>query len=390
MRVANGLTNHLNRFAQLFDQQSTRELVRWAGAWRAPADAEALTQACKTLRRRGKRDEAAQLLRDFLQHRGEEALEPVGAMALDLGMHDLAEQCYRRLTELQPQAATPLCCLGLVHAQRGDEERARKELLRATELEPENAEPWYRLGSFLLRKRELDEAEKHLRHALKLDPSLARAHTNLGFLLDLRGQRSVALREFQRAVHLSCGDPETHFNLGALHAEARNYDLAIEQFAEGVALAPESVEGHYNLGAAYFELRRYEQAIGAFRRALRLQPAHDEARYYLGLCYLRKGDYQRALQQLQHEQRADRAPSVRLLTAMALCYNGLEMPRQAVRLLSQVIELVPDHAKAYHLLGICFDKLGERERANDAYRKSDLHLTLARARRGAARLEGPR
>jgi tetratricopeptide (TPR) repeat protein len=135
-------------------------------------------------------------------------------------------------------------------------------------------------------------------------------------------------------------------------------------------------------------LRRYEEAIRAFRRALRLQPAHEEARYYLGLCYVRKGAYDRALMHFEPAHRQAPTVSVRLLFAMAQCYNGLEMPRQAVRLLQQLVDLVPDHARASHLLGICYDKLGERERAGDAYRRSDLHLTLARGRRAAGRVEG--
>ena len=91
----------------------------------------------------------------------------------------------------------------------------------------------------------------------------------------------------------------------------------------------------------------------------------------------------------QHHRSAarNRPPSVRLLYAIGMCYNGLEMPRQAVGVLSQVIELSPDHAKAHHLLGICYDKLGDRDNAGEAYRKSDLFLTRARARRSSARLE---
>ena len=38
------------------------------------------------------------------------------------------------------------------------------------------------------------------------------------------------------------------------------------------------------------------------------------------------------------------------------------------------------------MMAICFDKLGERDRADEAYRKSDLFVTMARQRRGAARV----
>jgi len=386
--VAGTFSNHLQRLNQLIDSEPNLSLLRLRRqARRTPADLQALRALCLALQARGHRVEALERCQEFLRQQSEPPLEALGTLALDLGALDLAEECFRRWAAQKPGAAAPLGWLGIVYAQRGDEEQARRELVHATELEPQRAEAWYRLGSFLLRQRDLEAAEKHLRHALELDPTLARAHTNLGYLLDLRGERQAALREFHKAVQLSPGDAEGHFNLGALHAEAHSFDLAIEQFREGLALAPHSIEGHYNLGAAYFELRRYDDAIRCFRRALRAQPGHQEARYYLGLCHVRKGTYDRALQQFEEAESEERPPSARLLYAMAVCHNGLEMPRQAVRLLQQVVDLVPDHAKAYHLLGVCFDKLGERDRASDAYRRADLFLTLARARRSAARLE---
>ena len=386
--MAGLFSNHLNRLSRLIDSESHPSVFRLRRQVRhAPEDVQAWCRLCRALYVQGQRDEARQRLQEFLGRTGDTHLEAMGLLALDLGDLDTAEECFRRQAALQPAAAGPASWLGIVHAQRGDDEAARRALRQATELEPGQAEAWYRLGSFLLRKRELDEAEEHLRHALALDPALGRAHTNLGYLLDLRGDRQAALRSFHRAVQLSPGDPEGHFNLGALHAEAHSFDLAREHFLEGLRLAPDSVEGHYNLGAVQFEQRRYDEAIRSFRRALRLQPAHEEARYYLGLCFVRKGAYDRALQQFELAGRDDRPPTARLLYAMALCHNGLEMPRQAARLLQQVIDLVPDHAKAHHLLGVCFDKLGERERAAEAYRRADVYLTLARARRGAARLE---
>jgi hypothetical protein len=57
--------------------------------------------------------------------------------------------------------------------------------------------------------------------------------------------------------------------------------------------------------------------------------------------------------------------------------------------LTTFLEAVPDHPRALRLLGICYDKLGERERATQAYRRADLCLQLERARRTGARLWRP-
>ena len=374
------------KISQKFWGDSNTALRRlYREASRAPEDIQPLTSLCRELDHRGKREDALSLVRDFMRRTGDRELEGVGAILRDLNAYEMAELCYTRLTELQPDRAAPLCWLGIVHAKQGDAGRAKEELEKALELDPRSAETWYRLGTFHLRRRELDQAESCLRRSLEVDPRFARAHTNLGFLLDLRRERTAAVREFQRALQLAPDVPQNSFNLGALFAESGRYDLAIEQFQAGVALDPDSVEGFYNLGAVFFEQRRYDDAIRAFRRALKLQPGHPDAQYYIGLSWLRKGVYFGALKHLEQAAK-DEEPSLRLLYAIGQCYNGLEMPRQAVRALSRLIAQAPDHAKAHHMLAICFDKLGERERADEAYRKSDLLETIARQRRGAARV----
>ena len=386
MNVAvSDLVKPFDRFSQIFSESRTALRRLHREVRRAPDDIQILQQCCHALGRSGQRDEALTLVRDFMQRNGDRDLEGVGAILRNLQAYEMAELVYVRLAELHPDKAAPLCWLGIVHAKQGNATRAHEELEAAVELEPRNPETWYRLGTFHLRRRELDQAESCLRRALDVDATYARAHTNLGFLLDLRGERAAAIREFQRALQLAPDVPQNCFNLGALFAESGSHELAIEQFQSGVTLDPENVEGYYNLGAVFFEQRHYDDAIRAFRRALILQPEHPDALYYIGLSWLRKGVCNRALKHLELAARKGE-PSLRLLYAIAQCYNGLEMPRQAVQKLSLVIAQSPDHAKAHHMMAICYDKLGERDRADEAYRKSDLFVTLARQRRGAARV----
>lgn len=380
------LVRPFDRFSRIFvdpGRGALRRLQRQAQ--RTPEDVEVLRRLCLALDRHGRRDEAVARVHHFLQRTGTRELDGAGAILRDLRAFDMAELVYAQLVQQNPGRAAPLLWLGVVHAQQGDAERAQAELEKAVELEPSNPETWYRLGTFHLRRRAMDPAEMHLRRALEVDASFARAHTNLGFLLDLRGERAAAIREFQRALQLAPDVPQNCFNLGALWAEAGCLDQALEQFHAGVALDPRHAEGFYNLGAVYFEQRRYDDAIASFQRALQLHPEHPDASFTVGLCWLRKGVYARALKHLE-QVAAGEAPGLRLLVAMGQCYNGLDRPREAVRVLSKVIAQAPDHARAHHLLAICFDKLGERDRADEAYRKSDLLVTRSRQRRAAARV----
>jgi predicted Zn-dependent protease len=98
---------------------------------------------------------------------------------------------------------------------------------------------------------------------------------------------------------------------------------------------------------------------------------------------LRKGQNERALRYFEAAQRAG-LETPRLLYATASCYSGLELPGQAIRTLNRLFERAPDHARAHRLLAVCYDKLGDRERANQAYQRADWCAERERSRRGAA------
>jgi Flp pilus assembly protein TadD len=56
-----------------------------------------------------------------------------------------------------------------------------------------------------------------------------------------------------------------------------------------------------------------------------------------------------------------------------------------VRVLSHLAEVAPDHARGLHLLGVCLDKLGDRDAAVRAYRRAELQRTRV-SPAGAARV----
>jgi tetratricopeptide (TPR) repeat protein len=353
----------------------------------APRDAARLEALCAALVARGRRQEAVAEAATFLRGNGDAAAVVLGPLFHRLGAAARAIGCYERAHALHPESAEPVCGLGVLAAERGDVDTARAHFERATELAPQDSQPWYRLGSLHLRRRELDAAEKALRRALELDPQHARAQGNLGLLLDLRGERVAAETALQRALTLAPEEAENHFNLGALYAETGRLEQALECFEAGAELQPQSLEGHLNAGRIHLEQGRYDAALQRLARVLALAPGHADALLYTGLCQLRKGQDEKALRALEAAARAG-VDSPRLYYAMGQAYVGLDLPHQAVRVLGRLLDRAPDHARGHWLLAVCWDKLGERERASASYHRAE-QCTARQRGRAAARMAPP-
>jgi Flp pilus assembly protein TadD len=185
------------------------------------------------------------------------------------------------------------------------------------------------------REGRLADAEELYRELLQEDPDSVRARNNLGILLDERGDHQGAVAELQIARQL---EPKNGEVLG-------------------------------NLGAALGAMGRYVEAEDALRAAHRLDPSNLEIRANLGILYFRKGLYEQAETELATVCAKD--PD----NGAALFYRGEALNRlgrveEAIEVLSRSVELAPGNPRAYHTLGVLFDKKCLPERAAPMYRKA--------------------
>jgi tetratricopeptide (TPR) repeat protein len=86
------------------------------------------------------------------------------------GKTTAAEQIYRKLLKLFPQAGSAWANLGLLAGQDNRLSEAEAYLLNATKFEPKAAPFWAQLSSVQLRRGRLKQAEASARQAILLDP----------------------------------------------------------------------------------------------------------------------------------------------------------------------------------------------------------------------------
>lgn len=197
---------------------------------------------------------------------------------------------------------------------------------------------------------------------------------------------------------VAAGDFRTLTGVGVLLARYRLYDAAIQHFQSAIAINPNSTDVKFDLANAYFHKGDYNDARGTleqtgeecdkdsaclsllgdiyahlgdtgrataiFRDAIRRNPDNDQDYLSLALLDLRQNDIAGARQVLTSG--LTRTPaSGKLCWGMGLA-NALEGDSvQASAQFERAVDLLPEWAGGYSLLGVFYFKTGQNARARE-------------------------
>jgi hypothetical protein len=156
---------------------------------------------------------------------------------------------------------------------------------------------------------------------------------------------------------------------------------------EAVVSPPDSVDStrevaqedflfHLYRGSELLQDNRILEAKEALEQALTMQPLDAKGQDLLGTVYFRLGLYPRAIH--IYENLVAQFPlDVAIKVNLALSYLKTGQPELARRVLRTVVEINPEHKRAWGYLGLALQKLGELEQAQIAFEKGD-RPTMAR------------
>jgi tetratricopeptide (TPR) repeat protein len=172
---------------------------------------------------------------------------------------------------------------------------------------------------------------------------------------------AAAEREINRALALDPGD------LGALdyHSyyllEMGRYNEAIAEKKIVLASDPVSVGTNAELGMYLMRGGRNGEAIAQLRRTLELDPNHAPALARLGLAYANTGQYAPAIEQLKHAALIEPFPP--RLGALGEVYARWGKRQQALAVVRDLKEMMPQHYVPASLIALIYARLGEHESA---------------------------
>jgi tetratricopeptide (TPR) repeat protein len=309
-----------------------------------------------------------------------QAVVVLGAVSLDVEKLGAAAQCYQRAIDVQPAFDGARARLGLVYAQLGRIEDARREFGTVLASNPQQPLALLEGARLELRAGEIDVAQPLVERLLEVSPDSAEAHYVAGQLAEERSEPERARTAYERAFELDASHAQALYRLAAVREtlgdaagaqQARDAYAEVERLGGDVAekLAamnsrPTDPRAKYEYAKALARARRYDQALQTYNQLIALDPAALNAvdpkllpRLWLemGLLQLDKKRDAKAAR-VCFENTLTRQPNNALAHSLAgkACL-GLKDYESAVEHLKAALQGAPDQLlEAYSDLGLAY------------------------------------
>jgi tetratricopeptide (TPR) repeat protein len=183
---------------------------------------------------------------------------------------------------------------------------------------------------------------------------------NLAALLESQKKYEAALRYACRAVELDSDHKEAHDLLGYLFFTIGNYESALNSYKEALRVSPQDAMAWYNLGCVHEALDKTEEAESAWKEAISLDEKSSG----------KKADRKTAKRVLSHSLIVhDRPAAFFAHLALGKSYDAKELMKDALVSFDRASHLVPGEPETFFELGKVYFKLGNRDKARQAFQK---------------------
>lgn len=325
-----------------------------------------------------------------------------GQKAYNLGKLDEAYKAYLSLNSLLPHSRGALLFLGLIANRQGKTFEAFKYFKKVIDEDSGFYPAHLFLGTIYEGRGELQEA---------FGEYIAAASSGQNTPEGLEAQKRLVKVKAALALESdrfdSPGYKEAKMLLskGINDFQAEKYEEANDSFQKAAELDDKNSYAFYNLGLAQVKLNKFDLAADSFKKALLLKADHALTHFWLALMFeisgntaQRAGGVKEALEEYREAmarfketihyggEEWEVEESFRKMQNMAPLIEQMEEGagyfivgnelfstgrfEPSLKLLKKASELFPYNPLPHHNIGFIYEKLGDDEKAESAYKKS--------------------
>jgi tetratricopeptide (TPR) repeat protein len=340
-----------------------------------------------------------------------EALDYLGVGLTATGQTDLAISELEKAIRLKPLMLSSHFNLAIALESSGRLDEAVQEYRKAVSAKGVYPEASSALGKLLFRMGQTVEAEQQLRTALHLNPDLQDAHYALGRVLNSARKASEAKIEFNEAIELGKRESNAiessqlsnsaiklaaegemvaaetslkkaillrpdygvpHYNLGLILADQGNLNGAVHQLTQAISLMPGQASPWFDLGRVQRLQREFDSAFQSLSWAASLTPSDPRIKAELQLLRA-ESDKELSTTSSDLQPTEPRTGSStetaqeHFAFARDLMASGDSLG--AVGELLRSLEMLPGSVEIRWALAVCYERLGNSDRALLEYQK---------------------
>ena len=305
------------------------------------------------------------------------------------GQTDRALTTYRSILAADPTVFEARMNLAILLHESGLSEDAIREFYDAALLRPDDPLPALYRAQLLDQSDRENEAIQAYLVVLDIEPELVEAHERLGFIYRDMDDKDQAIRELIAAIRLGSVAPAVFVAAGDIESDRENLGAAREhyeradelapgdadirlrlarvlrnqeQLSEAISILEELEDSDPALAETYMANAMYEEAAAVFERLTQRNPDISDYWYLLGRAYYEMEISEQAELALRRAMNIE-PERVEGWGTLAAIYLEREDWANAGVMLLQYVTLEPDHAPSHFAVALCFDNLGDFERA---------------------------
>lgn len=346
---------------------------------------------------------AAEKYKDYLASHPQDAQIhfQLGYCYTALQKADLARTEYEKATELDPKLAPAFLNLGLTELS-GDPEAAADAFQHASDLMPGQERPKLLLATALVHSGKTDEAIAQYQAAEMIDPNDAQLHRDFGATLLNANRLTDAEKELRAALTLDSQDEEANLMLGRCLLAEKKYDDATAQMDLYLKFKPDDDKARFTFVSALIDAAKYDEALAELGRASQsaqeslpalklrfdalagekrddealatlskaaaLAPQEADIPAKMAQMYLARKDYPDAAKQFLAVLKIDPQNTL-ALTGLASAEYSANDYGDALKAIDLLSQREPLSVQTLFVRADCYDKLGNKPEAADAYDK---------------------
>lgn len=160
---------------------------------------------------------------------------------------------------------------------------------------------------------------------------------------------------------------KTYLGLGIAYKTQGDYKKAIDALEKAKRMSYFTPDIHFELGICYLYSHRPCEAMNSLKNAIMLDRNNLNAQLQLAIAHEFIEEYDMAI--LIYQTIIENDPSfISAYNHLAAIYMNFEEFKSAGLVFSQLLKIHPDYHKAHLGLAICFDKMGQKQRAVHYYK----------------------
>ncbi|MBN1329100.1 MAG: tetratricopeptide repeat protein [Candidatus Heimdallarchaeota archaeon] len=194
------------------------------------------------------------------------------------------------------------------------------------------------------------------------DQAPGEAFNNIAKYYWLDGQREEAIEQYLRNLKTRPGDLNALKGIAEAYFLMQQYEKSLEFCEKVLEKSPNDVSSLMKAGSILADQKQFEPARAKLLQALKLDPKQHDAAFILAKIDIQTGNNKEAAKKLVDLNKTIPNNYEIIFFLGTALGNGGNLP-QAIEAFEYVTKLKPDFADAWRSLAMCYNHLGEKEKA---------------------------